>query len=370
MSSRCIYLVASTGFPNYGDELVAKQWLQYLAVHEPDADVWLDSPSPGNSQLLLGHLHPRVRFVDTLFRICWAAPSEDPAEVVDFAAQATREPGVVPRNALGVEVLHTVDVFHILGGGYINALWPRHLAFLSAGSVLHARFDAIAAITGVGLTPSAAPAGMLDELTGTFQVVDVRDAPSRELFSSESVTESGADGLLEIGEQLYDQRESRSVMICAQSDLDAPVDAIAETIAGTLRKWDVDSSRVGYVECMPGVDRIVFDKLLPDLPEMRFYPFVEVWREGIPARRGQRWLTTRFNAHLVAAAAGAWGVAIRVNEDYYGVKHGSLLDRGSRWTSVAAGEISEEVHGEPGFGSALAGQIEAKQAVAQRIYAR
>ena len=47
MSGRRIYLVGSTGFPNYGDELVASQWLRYLAEHEPDAEVWLDSPAPG-----------------------------------------------------------------------------------------------------------------------------------------------------------------------------------------------------------------------------------------------------------------------------------------------------------------------------------
>jgi hypothetical protein len=368
MSRKSIYLVVSSGFPNYGDELLASQWLRYLATTEPEADIWLDSPSPGNSQLLLGHLHPRVKFVDTLFRICWAAPSEDPSEVVDFAASAVRNPGVFARYALGIELLQQVDVFHILGGGYINTLWPRHLAFISAGAVLSARFDAISAITGVGLLPSAAPAGMLDELTGTFQVVDVRDTASRELFTSVEVSETGDDVLLNIDDHLYDQRESRSVMICAQADLGVEVDAVVETIRGTLNKWEIEGQQIGYVEAMPGWDRTVFERLEPDFHDIRFYPFVELWREGIPARRGQRWLTTRFHPHLVAAAAGAWGVAIRVNEDYYGVKHGSLIAQGSRWESVAAGELPQEVRGEPGFGPALSGLVARKQAVAHAIY--
>jgi hypothetical protein len=368
MSSRLIYLVASTGYPNYGDELVAAQWLRHLARHEPDAEVWLDSPSPGNSQLILGHLHPRVRFVDTLFRLSWAGPTENPVHITEFGAEAIRNPGLVPRFALGVELLHRADVFHIVGGGYINAFWPGHLSFVAAGAVLSTRFDATAAVTGVGLMPTAAPGGLLDELTTTYGVVDVRDAASRALFSSDRVTDSGDDVLLDLGDDLFDQRESRSVMISAQSDMEAGVEAVVESIRGTLRKWDVDGSRIGYVEAMPGSDRRPFEMLEADFPDMRFYPFAEVWREGIPARRGQRWITTRFHPHLVAAAAGAWGVAIRVSEDYYGVKHESLLTRGSRWTSVAAGEIPDATHGDPGFGNALAGLVDGKRAVARQLY--
>ena len=134
MSARRIYLIASTGFPNYGDELVGARWLRYLARTAPDAEVWLDSPSPGNSQLLLGGLHPNVRFVDTLFRIAWAAPSKTPTS--SSTSPPMRCASVVPRFALGVELLQSADVFHVLGGGYINSVWPRHLLLLAAGAEL------------------------------------------------------------------------------------------------------------------------------------------------------------------------------------------------------------------------------------------
>jgi hypothetical protein len=52
----------------------------------------------------------------------------------------------------------------------------------------------------------------------------------------------------------------------------------------------------------------------------------------MPARAGQTWLSTRFHAHLTAAAVGASGVAVAVNPDYYLTKHRSLTDLGSRWT--------------------------------------
>lgn len=369
MSRKSIYLVGSTGHPNYGDELIAAQWLRYLAEHEPDADVWLDCPSPGIALLLLGDLHPRVRFVDTFFRLCWSAPSDDPADVAGFGAEAIRNPGLEPRFAVGVELAQRADVFHVIGGGYVNRYWPRHLALLAAGTVLATRFDARSAITGAGFVPSAAPDGMLDELTRPYDVVDVRDTGSRQLLSADIVTNTGDDALLGLDPAaLCDSRETRSVMVCAQSDLDASVDAIVETVLGTLRAWGVEGSKVGYVEAMPGADRRVFDLIEPELPEIRFYPFVEVWREGLPARRGQRWLTTRLHPHLVAAAAGAWGVAISLSDDYYGVTHDSLIEQGSRWASARAGEIATEMHGEAGFGVSLDTHVAAKGAVADAIY--
>src|SRR5690606_37165662 len=72
------YLVGPAGHPNYGDEIITAGWLEYLADTAPDAEVWVDTHSPGPAQVLLGDLHPRVRFTDTLWRLCWEAPSDDP----------------------------------------------------------------------------------------------------------------------------------------------------------------------------------------------------------------------------------------------------------------------------------------------------
>ena len=117
MAARRLYLVAAAGYPNYGDELVTSQWLRHLTKHEPDADIWVDCHNPGGAELLLGHLHPSIRFVDTLWSLGWAAPSDDPEELTAFTAQAMREPGFgEPRRAAGVELLHTVDSFHVTGG--------------------------------------------------------------------------------------------------------------------------------------------------------------------------------------------------------------------------------------------------------------
>lgn len=92
---------------------------------------------------------------------------------------------------------------------------------------------------------------------------------------------------------------------------------------------------------MPRVDRDIYAMLEHDLPGARFYPFTELWREGMPVTAGQTWLSTRFHAHLMAAAAGADGVALPVSADYYRPKHDSLIALGSGWT-VATGWADDE----------------------------
>lgn len=368
MSSKLIYLVSSSGYPNYGDELVAAQWLRWLAVHEPDAEVWLDTPSPGNCVMMFDDLHPNVRFTDALFQIVWNAP-EDLDEVAWFCGEAVRNPGLVPRRALGMELLQGADVFHVLGGGYINEYWPRHIGLLSAGNALAESFKARAAATGLGLMPVAGSAELIKKATSNYHVLDVRDQESTDLLADDRVSQSGDDVTLGIGPAIFDERETRSVMLNLQADFldDDGVESLRRSVLATVEAWGIEGHQIGYVECMPGADRRMFDLLTPDLPDMRFYPFVEVWRAGMPARRGQRWLTTRFHVHLTAAAAGAWGVAFPIN-DYYRVKHGSLVAQGSRWALGELGEPAPAFHGEPGFGSKLAGLTDAKTAIAQRIY--
>lgn len=370
MAGRRIYLVGSSGYPYYGDELIAASWLRYLAAVEPDAEVWLDCPNPGGAELLLGHLHPNLRVTDTLFRLGWGAPSEDLEEIVEFASRGTREPGFgVPHRAAGVELLHSVDLLHVIGGTYVNAIWPRHLAILAAGNVLAGELGIRAVATGLGLLPAAGPSDLLDRLTAGYALVDVHDTPSAALLSGPDVRVTGDDALLDLGDAFYDRGESPSTMMCFQSDLlDGTAEELAESAILTAKAWGLRGDKVGYVEAIPGQDRVVFELIERKLPGIRFYPFTEIWREGLPARRGQRWLTTRPHLHLAAAAAGAWGVAFPTKAGYTDVQHEALVERGSRWATGTPGAVAPETHGEAGFGSALGGLTEAKRALAQEVY--
>jgi hypothetical protein len=191
-----------------------------------------------------------------------------------------------------------------------------------------------------------------------------------------SVSASGDDAFLDLGALDYDARPSPDVMLCAQSDLLAStVDDVADALMRVLEGWGVTSDQVGWVEAIPGEDRLVFDIIEKRMGGVRFYPLLEVWHEGLPARADQRWVSTRFHPHLMAAAAGSWGVAVPVQQGYYDVKHASLLGYGSGWTVLDPSSKPEEMAvpqpptGLAGFEPPVRdGLVTTKRRVAQAIY--
>jgi hypothetical protein len=331
-----IYLIGTAGHPNYGDELITAGWLRQLARTAPDAAVWLDTPRPGQSAVLFDGIHPGLRCVDTLFHACWNAPTDDPGETIAFGHRVIGEPGLLPREATAVEMLEHVDLVHIIGGGYVNHIWPHHLALVGAAQGIAARYGARTAMTGAGLTPLVpGSAGPLGAALLHFDVVDVRDEASHVAIRNlvPHATKSGDDAFLALdGGQVFGSEGAVGTMLCIQSDLvQLPLPDLADYVVRTLQAWGVDHEPVTLVECLPPDDALVMPLLEQHLPELRLLPFSQLWRSGFPAGPGQRWISTRFHAHLVAATAGAWGVAIPVSQDYYRTKHDSLLQLGSGW---------------------------------------
>lgn len=346
-----LYLVATTGNPNYGDELIARTWLEHLARIAPDAEVWVDCPNPGPSEVLLGHLHPNVRFTDTFWRLCWEAPSDEPWDVASFVQHAIDNPGMAPRWLAGIELATTVDLVHVVGGGFINDIWPRHVGLLAASIAAVRRSGGRAVMTGQGLCPVSEEARpLVRNLVSQFEIVDVRDKPSAQLVSPAcEASTTGDDMFFGIHQGLYRTDDLREVMICLQSDmLDVSVPALAGFLLDTLREWDIGSEQVGIVEGIPRVDREVFALVEHDLPGARFYPLSEILDAGLPAAEGQSWLSTRFHMHLMAAAAGASGVAVSINSNYYTNKHRALIERGSGW-DLSEGLRVPDAPGEGGF---------------------
>lgn len=326
------YLVAPVGHPNYGDELIAAGWLRYLAETAPEADVWVDTHSPGPAAVLLDGIHPRAKFTDTLWRLCWEAPEDDPWQAAAWVREAVYHPGMVPRLHHGIELLARVDVLHVVGGGYINKLWPKQVGLLAGAAAAVERSEGRAAMTGHGLCPAddhVRP--LLRALTDHFEVVDVRDEASAELLD---VPVGLDDAFLGICPERYEAAEDLpEVMLCLQSDLvEVGTGALAGAVLKMLRAWKVPPHKIGIVEGVPRVDREIFALFERELPGARFYPFSHIWAHGLPAAAHQTWISTRFHLHMLAAAAGASGVAVSIHPDYYATKHRSLVALGSNWT--------------------------------------
>lgn len=340
-----IYLVAPSGIPNYGDEFIVRTWLRHLKRVRPDADVVVDCHTPGQAAVLLARWHPRVTFVDTAWRVCFETESLPAVESVAAAEAAVQDPGRLPKIASGIELLTRADIVHMVGGGYLNTVWPHHLALLAVADAAVRRSGGRAIATGQGLIPAGDPdrLELLRDLQSRFATFDVRDDPSYQAIAAAGGRQSysGDDAWLGVRDDgVYDTESDaaqRPFVFCLQSDLmedfggGRGTESLAAAISQLIAQWNLRGEDVAFVECIPGADRIVFDKVAHLLEGAVFVPFTEVWNRGLPAREGQTWVSTRFHAHLLAAATGAAGLAISGRVDYYPIKHRSLVDAGSRW---------------------------------------
>ena len=394
-SREVIYLVTSAGFPNFGDELIVEAWLRHLAYRRPWATVVVDSPRPGQASLLLRHANRRAIFVDTVWGLALFAASSDAGPEIDrdapwewVAAVASRLGGA-PREAEGVELLLQADTLHIVGGGYLNNVWPHHISLVAAVAAVSRETGARAIATGAGLTPGFTGAA-LDRFradAAQFEVFDLRDASSRTVLDAAPGASFTGDDAWLSPRLAIDAPAARTasgrVVLCAQSDLTdgftwrdgTGAEALTRFMTATLDEWEVAGSDVIVVECIPGHDNTIPQMMGRRLEGAHRIPFLAAWRYGIPFGEGHTWLTTRFHPHLLAAAAGDSGVAVVAKPDYYATKHGSLTDAGSAWSVVSGGASGDaDVPARPtgrGFSPEVAERNRTvKRELAARLYPR
>ena len=120
-ASKAFYLIAEPGYPNYGDELIAGEWLTLLGEYYPEVPVVVDCARPGPAAVILRDRHPHAIFTDTLRRLGTENPFPYDGPIDDiacFVSQALDDDGVAPNYASGIRLLqHGVQSIHMLGGG-------------------------------------------------------------------------------------------------------------------------------------------------------------------------------------------------------------------------------------------------------------
>ncbi|MFE7630637.1 polysaccharide pyruvyl transferase family protein [Kocuria sp. NPDC057446] len=367
-----LYLVGTSGHPNYGDEFIAASWLRFLARARPGAEVWLDCPNPGLASHLFDGLHPGLRTTDTLWRLAVETAGMDPAAADAHVDRVVTQLGS-PRYDLGLLGARRAGSVHFLGGGYLNSIWPHHARLLRAALRLREVSGARLVATGLGLAPSADTEGLRAAL-GVFDHATVRDAPSAQLARAERAPDDaflGLPGLAGHTGAPVQGAADGDVWVCLQSDMSEPgvlEDAVA-AVRAALTGPALAGRTVRYLEAIPGADRAAFDRLADLVPEENFVPFTQLWQEGFPARPGQTWLTSRFHFHLLAAACGAEGAALEVSPDYYRVKHQSLLEAGTGWSITPTGSTAAAPPGRsPDFPATAARLHRTKLREAEELY--
>lgn len=370
--SRAHYLIGEAGFPNYGDELIAREWVKYLAEADPEVPVVFDCLCAGPAAAILYGLHPKLTVVDTIAQLCIvdrerlfkSLPDDErastPIESIPVTAiggeltKALDDEGYAARYAAGIRLLNerTQDL-HIIGGGYMRSFWNANLARLSAAQWAQ-RHGIPAVVSGVGLEP-------LDERDRAYAAAaarditafSCRDVPSRDAIDPEHRTTTLApdDCFVNALEGVYlpDDAPLPQTMVCMQLDLVDDPKALLGHMVAVLEAWDVpQGERIGVVECIPYDSQDAMHMLAEHGWEPWLYPLQDLLERGFPAQAGQRWLSTRYHPHLLAAARGCSGSFISVQEGYYDVKHAAVLRMGSRWTQTYIGQRNIPAPG-PGF---------------------
>lgn len=121
-----IYLVSMAGYPNYGDELIARTWLRFLAETKPEAKVWLDCRHPGAASVLFRGDHPNLTTTDTLYRVLELADQEwEPRSIAEIVTNLGS-----PLFDLQIAEMNRATTLHLLGGGFLNSRWPQNLGLL------------------------------------------------------------------------------------------------------------------------------------------------------------------------------------------------------------------------------------------------
>lgn len=366
---RRTYLIGVAGHPNFGDEAITRGWLRWLAKHRPRDEVWLDVLNPAGASALLHDEHPHLVVVDTVHRLGLEADQSSAGSVAAHVDRVLAEPWRAPRWLAGLEALRSADVVHVLGGGFVNAHRHHTASILATLHWLATHTESRLAVSGAGLTPAFTDLGSrYAELGPRLEVATVRDPESVAVLPGSVL---GADDVWLGGvAQHVDQRSgSADVMVLAQGDGHDRPDELAATVGDILESWGVGPGGYGVVEANPPVDGYVRAALEERCGHHEFHSFADVMARGLPARRGQRWISTRYHPHLLAAAVGASGVAISVSDGYYDVKHRAVTAAGSAWPVIGIGDAPVAAGDAGDLPSRAAEHTDALERTAARIHA-
>lgn len=357
-----LYLVSSAGHPSYGDELITRAWLDVLTELRPDAEVWLDCPHPGRASHLFRRTHPNLHVTSTLWELARSGASRDSIANEERIARHIRDLGT-PRIDAGLFALRDVASVHILGGAYVDDLQQDLLGIITALAELRREFGVSVFATGLGMRSlSVEQTDRLQEQLSMFEHVEARDRRSAETIGSK-VGLDDAFLALSVPRPVYDEKPGPESVVLVQGDGRAWSDAEAiRSIEGFLAQAPDDA--VAFVEAVPPDDtRYIADTC----PGVRVYSFGNIWFDGLPARAGQNWVTTRYHAHLLAAAVGAAGTVIVGQEQIEEHEHESLLELGTGWTVVPAGVVAKPTVNTE-FPARARDHVAAKRRLAERFY--
>ncbi|GFH40953.1 polysaccharide pyruvyl transferase family protein [Lactococcus insecticola] len=359
MNQEIIYLVAHSGAPNYGDELIPKLWLDFLTAKYPDKTIIVDTLRPGLATSFWGFQYRNVHFVDTLFQLVERLNNlgvdftKADEQVEKFLTQK------LPKLDFGIDLLLSAQSIHFVGGGYINGISRsfrgQFKLFLLANAAKKINPSIKLFATGLGLTPIPEQfVGKLnDVIIPNFDVFEVRDEETA--ASLPNATLGFDDMFLGFSDVMREKKtiaydlDKPKINILLQRHLQGrdEIEATLTPIFDYLKTRDDfnETTPINVVESISPDDGWLAGAIKRYTPNpIVFTTAKDLLWNGFPAAPDSIWFTTRFHFHMIAAANGFAGTFINTGGAYYDVKHGSLAKLGTGWRNYAeSGDMTPEV---------------------------
>lgn len=372
-----LYLLGGSGVPNYGDELIAKLWLEHIERSQPDRRVFIECTNPSVSAVRMQHRNWRASHVSIVRQVLGDQPMDSFWKSFERGYKFFHRGGFSKTKRLfGMEeIFEGSEIFHMVGGGYISTNWPRTGFLLGFAGSLKGTFGTRVMATGVGLMPMEPPPveyrRMFRRAIEGFEFIETRDTASarflRKMSGRDDIAHAGLDDTFL--EPIRGAGGGHPRTLHLSSFLVG--DELSELV-GRLRalKPEIERTfeRVLFWNCAPARDRpsaAAVKEVFPESIEADVWSLVD----DLPVRPGDFMITTRFHPHLLAARAGAQGYYLEGDGPYYRTKHRSVVGLGSPFRNYTT--LDEFGFGSPAPATIVdldADRVAQKQAAADRIY--
>jgi len=355
-------LIGAVGGPNFGDEVILASWIKRIREFDSCSVIICDGYNSDNvAKFVDGDVYT-LKPDESLWACTYSAVSEhvnDSSNSWDEIQASFYDPNRAWKVINCVEAVkrHNIDQIHIIGGGYLNELWPANYIILLLARIIAWQSGARIIATGLGLIPTKQDdvSGLVGILS-TFDSVDVRDVESYDLLkrlAPGQISFSGDDALLFVNNGRVDYPlqilDAPALVICLQNDL-FPGDAAAAGLFSTsamelLKSYGINN--IIYAAAMAADVREPSEALRCQLESNGFCVSLldpkQLTEDGFPVSIGGLTITSRYHPHLLAALSGFRGVALSAT-GYYDTKHQAVRNMGSKWPVLHKDDIYENIH--------------------------
>ena len=323
------YLIGGAGVPNFGDELIVRQWTDFL--HGKTAE-----------QLVVSGMRKKILvdiFQEKYPDIHYSSALYEYQSKLDAGFWGSLRAGMdffhnnIEINKEEREKLLAAKVFHLHGGGYINKIWPNNAFYIGLASALKEKTGCRVIGTGLGLMPSPkldkeVPSFYKEALTA-FDAIEVRDYPSFEYITKASDGEAniilGLDDIFLLPPLLNPGPKTIHIIIHSQSWAD---EAVSNLDLDYVNSFD---RKLFWICHYKDIDR--YNELKFKISDLRCIEVSDLTHSALPLGADDFMITSRFHPHMQASRSGLSGQYI-APFGYSTTKHFSVLALGSKFTPL------------------------------------